>query len=105
MSTFSFIQDLKDQVENYVDVNMTRCNADDCGLDPRAGYSLFVNEDTLAIAKGRVGSLDYYGGFEYVDSDARAEFGDYVFFFADYDERVYEAVQFALDRIAEKEVA
>ena len=102
MSTFSFIQDLKDEVENFVESNMTRTNAADCGLDPRAGYSLYVNEEALVVEKNRCGTLDYYGGFEYVDKEARQEIGDYVFFFADYDGRVYEAVQSALDKIAEE---
>ena len=57
------------------------------GLDRRAAYRLWVNEDCIVVDKRNNGALQYYGGFEYVDRDYRIEMGDYVIYLSD-DERV-----------------
>lgn len=57
------------------------------GLDERAGHQFWVTDEYIAVEKSEVRSLDYYGGFEYVDDEFRKELGDYVFFSAD-DDRV-----------------
>ena len=53
------------------------CTAAELGLDPRAYYgTLYYSRDGIAI-KGNTRSLDYYGGFEYVEGDDRKEIGSW----------------------------
>lgn len=62
---------------------------EDLGLDRRAGYRMFVTEEAIAVTKNCDRSLQYYGGFEYVDKDYRTEIGEWVFYSAE-DDRVAE---------------
>lgn len=88
---FDSIFDMADAIETVVNRNMrelmTEVRADALGLDIRAGHRLFVNEDCIAVSNNDRRTLDYYGGFEYVDSDYIRVIGDYTFYFAD-DDRV-----------------
>jgi hypothetical protein len=87
MSTFEFLYDIDDKIFDYVMTNLTETYVDKLGLDPRAGGFVWVDEDTIVVRKGSDGSLQYYGGFEYVNKEYRREMGDYVFYFGD-DSRV-----------------
>lgn len=59
-------------------------------IDPRALPSqMWYNEDTLVVPTAHIGMLNYYGGFEYIGKEDRAEFGDYTVFSGDSD-RVQE---------------
>lgn len=49
-----------------------------CGLDPRCG-NLLVGEDF--VASRNPGALDYYGGFEYVDSEYTLRLGEWKLYF------------------------
>jgi len=69
-------------------------SADKLGLDPRAGYKIGVGEDFLVVDNHYLGSLNYYGGFEYVDSTARYTVLGYTVFLANYCDRVRECVDF-----------
>ncbi len=60
---------------------------EDLGLDRRAAYRLFVTEEVIAVIKSNDRSLQYYGGFEYVDKDYRTEIAGWVFYSAE-DDRV-----------------
>ena len=53
---------------------------EDLDLDRRAGYQLYIGDDFIACTRQHAGSLDYYGGFEYVDKDHRMEVGDLVLY-------------------------
>lgn len=54
------------------------------GLDQRASYGgVWIdlrNEEFVAVTKNADRSLQYYGGFEYIDKEYRKEYGDYVFY-------------------------
>ena len=80
------------QMANRFVSQMSEVQARDLGLDPRSfwGYA-FVDETAIAVIKDQARTLDYYGGFEYVDKDYRREVGDYVFYLAE-DERVREHI-------------
>ena len=47
---------------------MTQVKPTDLGLDPRAGYRLYANDEGIAVPNSSRGPLEYYGGFEY-DAD------------------------------------
>ena len=90
--------EINKKVEAIIDEEFREVTPKEIGLDPRAGYNLFINEDYIAVSKGNRRTLDYYGGFEYVDEEHVTVLGDMVFYSAD-DERV----QGHLDEFYEQE--
>ena len=74
-------------VENFIDEKFQLVAPKEIGLDDRSSYQLFINEDYIAVGKGNRRTLDYYGGFEYVDEEHVTVLGNYVFYSSD-DERV-----------------
>lgn len=48
------------------------------GLDPRCGF-VYVGEDFVATPNP--GTLDYYGGFEYIDSEYTIRLGEWKLYF------------------------
>ena len=87
-SALDLIDEVRDMTERHV-AGMRREAASRLGLDDRCGM-VYVEEDCIVAEKG--GRLDYYGGFEYVKGEDRAEIGDYVFYFAT-SERVADAIE------------
>ena len=80
---------MNEMVEQLIDDEFRSVKPTEVGLDSRAAYEVFINEDNIAIRKSNRRSLDYYGGFEYVDEENVTVLGDYVFYSAD-DERVQD---------------
>ena len=61
-------------------------SASDLNLDYRAGYGLYIDADyagAIIVEKSRKASLEYYGGFEYINRDLVSEIGDYTIYYAD----------------------
>jgi len=77
--------------DDFVNANMTALRPKEAGLDDRCGR-LFINKDCIAVNIYRAGSLNYYGGFEYVSKRCVTCIGDYVFY-SDGDERVAEHIK------------
>lgn len=84
---YELMNEINSKVEGLIEEEFREVTPKDVGLDTRAGYRLFINEDFIAVSKGNRRTLDYYGGFEYVDEEYVTVLGDYVFYSAD-DERV-----------------
>ena len=85
------------QVDEMVKEQMTEVKADDVGLDRRAAHRLWITKDTIAVRKDADGSLQCYGGFEYVDKECRMEMSYWVFYFAE-DERVADCLSQYYDK-------
>jgi hypothetical protein len=65
----------------FEDSSAVRVSAEEIGLDSRAGYVFVsVEEGWIAVNSAYKRSLDYYGGFEYVDYNHREEILDFTFF-------------------------
>ena len=92
MDIYSLIDDVADRSERLVR-GMTGVSADQLGLDIRAAGRVYIDCDCIAVPSTFIRSMDYYGGFEYVDKEYRHQFGDYTFFTAD-DDRVAEALAY-----------
>ena len=86
---YKLMNQINAKVEELIDEEFREVTAKEVGLDPRAGYRLFINEDYIAVSKGNRRTLDYYGGFEYVDEEHVTVIGDMVFYSSD-DERVQD---------------
>jgi hypothetical protein len=78
-SIYNFIEELNDKIYTRTQ-NMTLVSADKLGLDNRAGYRLFIDNECIIVDKRNDRDLSYYGGFQYVDKDFRNEIGDYVIY-------------------------
>ena len=76
------LYEMSNIAERYIST-MDSMSAEQLGLDKRAGYMLYVNDEAIAVEKRRDGSLQYYGGFEYIDKELRFDFGDYVIYMID----------------------
>lgn len=84
---YELMNEINGRVEGLIEEEFREVTPKDVGLDTRAAYRLFINESFIAVSKGNRRTLDYYGGFEYVDEENVTVLGDYVFYSAD-DERV-----------------
>ena len=83
---YNVIYDAEQAMQQYLEKHGTQVSAQDIGLDPRAG-TVWVTDDAIVARSWNVRSLEYYGGFEYVDTDYKTQMGEYTVYFAD-DERV-----------------
>ena len=83
-------------VDNYVRQSCKQTTAAQLGLDSRAGYTLYVNLDdrVIVVSNRNVGTLEYYGGFEYVDKENVTTLAGYTFYRGDECERVTECLDF-----------
>jgi hypothetical protein len=86
------VQGLETQIRRTV-LSLPEVRAEDLGLDRRSAYTLWVDEDAIIVTKNEDRTLQYYGGFEYVDKNARMECGDYVIY-SDSDSRVYDCLDY-----------
>ena len=78
---------MNEMVEQLIDDEFRLVKPTEVGLDSRAAFEVFINDDNIAVRKCDRNPLDYYGGFEYVDEEHVTVLGDYVFYSSD-DERV-----------------
>ena len=88
MTTLSYFSDIQDQLAKLEDQVLSACTPHDpktAGLDIRCGQ-IYVGEDFIASTRPR--ELDYYGGFEYVDSDYTLTIGPFLKVYSIEDERV-----------------
>jgi hypothetical protein len=92
MSIQNLIDQVNDQTFIHVEDNMKQVQAEQLGLDPRAGYRLYIDDECIAVSMDNDRSLQYYGGFEYVDKEYRTEMGGYVFYNRE-DNRVQEHME------------
>ena len=86
------VYDLDDQIRAVVR-ELPYVAADEIGLDRRAAYRVWVDEDAIIVSRDQDRTLQYYGGFEYVDKAARTECGDYVIYTND-DQRVADCLEY-----------
>jgi hypothetical protein len=79
--TGDFLYEMGRKVENHIreHFELVYSGRDNVGLDSRCG-PIYINQEYIAVDKFRAGTIEYYGGFEYVDKDHRQEMGDFVFY-------------------------
>ena len=89
--------ELQEQIDNMVDQyfedsGAQRVSAEDVGLDFRAGY-VFVSTEEGWIASRNTRSLEYYGGFEYIDYEYKVVVGEITFYSSEHS-RVSDAIEY-----------
>ena len=98
--------ELEQQVEELVSQYIEESEAasvfgDDVGLDYRAGrVYVSVNEDFVAVS-GNVRTINYYGGFEYIDSDYITTIGHMTFYSGE-TSRVRECIEYYIENTENK---
>lgn len=80
------------QVLIFLEDNAKHVTPESIGLDSRSGYELYVGEDFIAVGNSSRGSLEYYGGFEYVSREAVTVVGDYTFYSSYGEDRVQDCI-------------
>ena len=85
MNSFDDITDALSELEDRILSACTPHDPELAGLDIRCGQ-IYVGEDFIASTRPR--ELDYYGGFEYVDSDYTLTIGQFLKIYSIQDERV-----------------
>lgn len=90
------LMNLKDKLESFVDdifsdYDTIAVYADKIGLDFRAGC-VTISKEGGFIATTSTRALEYYGGFEYVNSEDKITIGDWTIYF-DSSSRVETALE------------
>jgi hypothetical protein len=101
MREFTNIMDLADEVQDMVErqvMGMRRVSATELGLDQRCGFA-YVDEDMecIVVDDARARSFNYYGGFEYIDSEDNRQLGDYTIY-CNTSERVSDALESLMEK-------
>lgn len=93
---FTSIEDMLNEIQNMVAVGinqmMTEVQPEDLGLDPRAAPILYVSDECIAVPFSSKGTLDYYGGFEYVNPESIDVIGNFALYYAS-DDRVKDHIE------------
>lgn len=99
MELYELIGTIDHSVELHINKHMTQISParDNIGIDPRAASTLYVSYDAIAVPREQDRTLQYYGGFEYVDKEYRVEMGEYVFYLGE-DDRVAGHIERFFDK-------
>jgi hypothetical protein len=103
MSITDIIYDAEQAITDYL-ANLTEVSGKDLALDPRALHQGWADNESIIVSLSSDRSLQYYGGFGYVDTEARTVIGDYVIYTCGNDEsgRVKSSLEYWKENVAEK---
>jgi hypothetical protein len=87
---YDIVENAERAVREWLNENAEIVRADVFGLDPRAGH-VWVSESAIIVESYSQRSLEYYGGFEYVNKECRTQVGGLIIYYAD-DERVQDCI-------------
>jgi len=103
MDILDIIDEAINKVEQAVH-QLPRVRADEIGLDRRAGFVYVDTDNQVIIAEsGHIRSLEYYGGFEYIDDDCTQTIGQFKIYGVEETSRVRDAIKFYLKEDEEEE--
>ena len=87
-------QQVTELLKNYMEEAGAVCvGAEDVGLDPRCGrVHISVDENWIAV-EGSTSSIDYYGGFEYINECDKKTIGEFTFYEGEECNRVSSAIE------------
>ena len=89
-SAMDILNDADTEIRSLVE-QLPYVKADALGLDPRAGR-VWVDIENGQLISRRSGSLDYYGGFQYVDDGDKAVSESFAIYL-DSNDRVADAIE------------
>ncbi len=95
---YELIDEASALVDAFIEeAGMEEINAGACGLDPRAAHRLYISGEGIIVSTAHDRTLQYYGGFEYIDDDYRHKIGAYVLYMPDSD-RVQDCIEWFNDK-------
>ena len=94
--TLSMLDEVSYMVERHVQ-GLRRVTANELGLDMRCGRAYVSESMDCIVVDGDARSFNYYGGFEYIDSEDKRTLGDYTIFL-DTSDRVREALECLMEK-------
>jgi len=95
-------QQVEELVNNYIKESGAVCvGARDVGLDYRCGMVYVSPEEDFIAVSGKPGSINYYGGFEYIDSDYITTIGHMTFYSGE-TSRVQECIEYYIENTENK---
>jgi hypothetical protein len=95
------LEEFDSKLRDLIEEEMTVVNARELNLDIRAGYRLYIDSDHIIVDVNGDGSLQYYGGFEYIDKEYRQEVGGFVIYSREQDSddgRVSECLDYYMGK-------
>ena len=87
-------QKIEELLEEYMEsAGAVKVRAEEVGLDARCGF-VWISTDELWIeVEGSTRLVDYYGGFEYIDEQAKKTIDRYTFYEGE-DGRIEDCLEF-----------
>lgn len=88
------LEEASRKMEAYL-ATLPKVNAVKIGLDRRACYGdhIWVSDDEIIMYETSAHSMNYYGGFEYVDSEHITKFNEFVIYSSE-DDRIKDCIEF-----------
>ena len=94
-------QQVEELVNKYIEESEAVCvNADQVGLDFRCGMVYVSVADDYVAVSGN-GSINYYGGFEYINSDFITTIGHMTFYSGE-TERAQDCIRYYIENTENK---
>jgi hypothetical protein len=95
-------QQVEELVNKYIEESEAVCvNADQVGLDYRCGMVYVSVADDFVAVSGGGSSINYYGGFEYIDSDYITTIGNMTFYSGEHS-RVENCIRYYIENTENK---
>ena len=93
-------QQVEELVNRYIEESEAVCvSSEQVGLDYRCGRVYVSVADDFVAVSGSGSSINYYGGFEYIDSDYITTIGHITFYSGDHS-RVRDAIDYYKENTA-----
>ena len=90
-------QQVEELVNRYIKESEAVCvSAEQVGLDYRSGMVYVSVADDFVAVSGNY-SIDYYGGFEYIDSDYKTTIGNMTFYSGEHS-RVRDCIEYYVNK-------
>ena len=91
-------QQVEELVNKYIEDSEAVCvGARDVGLDYRCGMVYVSVADDFVAVSGSGSSINYYGGFEYIDSDYITTIGHMTFYSGEHS-RVQDCIEYYINK-------
>jgi hypothetical protein len=101
-AVYDMIEEFEDTFADLV-FTMSTATPRDVGLDSRCSVTFYIpKEMDCLIVKGRTNSLEYYGGFEYIDQEFVTKIGQFTIYSAQCD-RVADCLEYLMDENTEEQ--
>ena len=95
-------QQVEELVNKYIEESEAVCvGARDVGLDYRCGMVYVSVADDFVAVSGGSSSINYYGGFEYIDSDYITTIGHMTFYSGE-TSRVEDCIRYYIENTVNK---